>query len=118
MKHLVIVFRHAPHGTAHGREALDLAMLSASFEQQVSLVFVDEGVLHLLPSQNSDLIGSKDYIAAFGALELYDIEQVFACQYSAEFLSLNENDLAYGAKIYSPEAISHLFQQADEVLVF
>ncbi|MGL4834236.1 MAG: DsrE family protein, partial [Shewanella sp.] len=48
MKKICILFRSAPHGTTKGREGLDLALLSASFEQEVSLLFVDEGILHLV----------------------------------------------------------------------
>jgi sulfur relay (sulfurtransferase) complex TusBCD TusD component (DsrE family) len=64
MKKLTIVFRKSPLGTTSGREGLDFAMLSASFEQEVSLVFINDAVLHLLPSQAPELTGSKDYIAA------------------------------------------------------
>ena len=42
MKKLAIIFRRAPHGSASGREGLDLALLSASFEQEVSLIFTAE----------------------------------------------------------------------------
>jgi tRNA 2-thiouridine synthesizing protein C len=49
MKKLTIVFRKSPLGTTSGREGLDFAMLSASFEQEVSLVFINDAVKTILP---------------------------------------------------------------------
>ncbi len=118
MKKLTIIFRHAPHSTSHGREALDLAMLSASFEQEVSLIFVDEGILHLLPNQHSELVGSKDYIATFKALPLYDVEDLFVCQTSLEQLEIPASHLNLAPEILDTRAIANKLSQADEVLVF
>ncbi|MEI6858991.1 MAG: sulfurtransferase complex subunit TusC [Shewanella sp.] len=118
MKKLTIIFRRAPHGTPHGREALDLALLSASFEQEVSLIFVDEGVLHLISEQQPEIAGLKDYIATFGALELYDIETVLACQSSLERFGLANNKLTISVERVTSTKIADQLQIADEVLVF
>lgn len=118
MKKLCIVFRQAPHGTAHGREGLDLSLLSASFEQEVSLLFTDEGVLTLLKSQDPESIGSKDYIAALGALSLYDIETVLVCQESMQELALERQDLRIDVSAVMPADISKHLAEVDEVLVF
>ncbi|AQS36252.1 sulfur relay protein TusC/DsrF [Shewanella psychrophila] len=118
MKKLMIIFRRAPHGTPHGREALDLALLSASFEQEVSLIFVDEGVLHLLPEQQPEYAGAKDYIATFGALALYDIETVLACQSSLERFGLVNSELTISVEKVTSQNITAQLQVADEVLVF
>ncbi|BAJ02259.1 sulfurtransferase complex subunit TusC [Shewanella violacea] len=118
MKKLTIIFRRAPHGTAHGREALDLALLSASFEQEVSLIFVDEGVLHLITEQQPELAGAKDYIATFGALDLYDIETVLVCQSSLERFGLADSELTFSVDRVTSASITAQLQAADEVLVF
>ena len=118
MKKLTIVFRRAPHGTPHGREALDLALLSASFEQDVCLIFVDEGVLHLMAEQQPEIAGAKDYIATFGALELYEIDTVLACQSSLERFGLADSELTISVEMVTSKNISEQLQLADEVLVF
>ncbi|GIU26554.1 sulfurtransferase complex subunit TusC [Shewanella schlegeliana] len=118
MKKLCIIFRQAPHGTAHGREGLDLSLLSASFEQEVSLLFSDEGLLTLLKSQDPESIGSKDYIAALGALSLYDIETVLVCQESMQALGLELEDLRIDLSAALPTEISKHLAEVDEVLVF
>ncbi|QYJ91796.1 sulfurtransferase complex subunit TusC [Shewanella halotolerans] len=118
MKKITIIFRHAPHGSAKGREGLDFALLSASFEQEVSLIFVDEGVLNLLPLQTPEVIGAKDFLAAFKALPLYDIECVYACHQSLADYQLDELALAFPLEIKSPAEIGELLTQADEVFVY
>jgi tRNA 2-thiouridine synthesizing protein C len=118
LKKLCIVFRQGPHGSAQGREALDLALLSASFEQEVSLVFTDEGLLNLLNHQSPETIGTKDYIATFGALPLYDVDTILVCKDSMKELSLVEDDLKLVVEVCEPRMIASHFSQVDEVLVF
>ncbi|MBW8185458.1 sulfurtransferase complex subunit TusC [Shewanella nanhaiensis] len=118
MKKLTIIFRRAPHGSPHGREALDLALLSASFEQEVSLIFVDEGVLNLVKAQQPELIGAKDFIATFGALPLYDIDTILACEASLQEYGLANAELTIAPSIVTPSTIREQLASADEVLVF
>ncbi len=117
MKKICVLFRSAPHGTTKGREALDFALLSASFEQEVSLIFVDEGVLHLIKDQQSELIGGKDYLAALKALPIYDIEAVFACKQSLADFGLNHG-LSIPVTALTDEGIAAHLKAVDEVLVF
>jgi len=118
MKKVAIVFRRAPHGSPHGREALDLALLSASFEQEVSLIFVDDGVLNLIKDQQPERVGAKDYIATFGALPLYDVDTVLACEESLLEYDLEPTELTIEVEKVSPSMITEQLTQVDEVLVF
>ncbi|MGS0689282.1 sulfurtransferase complex subunit TusC [Shewanella sp. 30m-9] len=118
MKKLCIIFKQAPHGTAHGREGLDLSLLSASFEQEVSLIFTGEGLLTLLKNQDPESIGCKDYIATLGALPLYDIDTVLVCQESMHELGLLETDFRITASISTAIEISTHLAGVDEVIVF
>jgi len=118
MKKIAIIFRRAPHGTPHGREALDLALLSASFEQQVSLIFADEGVLNLVAQQVPELVGAKDYIATFGALPLYDVDTILVCQDSLAQYGLTDKALTIAAVPVAAAVIAQHLADVDEVLVF
>ncbi|UJF20819.1 sulfurtransferase complex subunit TusC [Shewanella sp. OMA3-2] len=118
MKQICIVFRHAPYGTTYTREGIDFSLLSASFEQLVSLIFCDEAVLHLLPDQQAELAGSKDYVSVFKAFYLYEIETVMACEQSLNAMGLTVAELAIDVQSASVEAISAQLALADEVLVF
>ncbi len=118
MKKLCVVFSKAPHGTATGREALDFAMLAASYDLQTSLLFADEGVLHLVSNQQPEPIGCRDYIATFGALEFYDIENLYVCQQSLEQFGIEPDALPLDVEVLSSDAVRAHFGAVDEVVVY
>ncbi|WP_394132975.1 sulfurtransferase complex subunit TusC [Shewanella maritima] len=117
MKKITIIFRHSPYGTTASREGLDFALLSASFEQQVSVIFIGEALLHLLPNQQPLLSGSKNYTATFKAMPIYDIDTILVCQQSLSELGLQADELTLG-EVVSTEVIANNIDAADEVLVF
>ncbi|EON89398.1 sulfurtransferase complex subunit TusC [Plesiomonas shigelloides] len=77
MKRIAFVFTHAPHGRAAGREGLDALLATSAFSEDLGVFFIGDGVLQLLPEQQPQLILSRDYIATFGLLPLYDITQCY-----------------------------------------
>ncbi|WP_372873040.1 sulfurtransferase complex subunit TusC [Shewanella sp.] len=118
MKKLCVVFSTAPHGNAAGREALDFAMLAASYDLETSLLFTDEGVLHLISNQKPESIGGRDYIATFGALEFYDIENLYVCEESLKEFALEPSALPLDIEVLSTEAVRQHFGGVDEVVVY
>jgi tRNA 2-thiouridine synthesizing protein C len=52
-RRFLCLFRRAPHGDAVLREHLDLALTLAAFEQEVELLFLDDGVYALLQDQQT-----------------------------------------------------------------
>ncbi len=118
MKQLTIIFRHGPTEHSKGREALDLAMLSASFDQHVKLIFIDTGILNLLNHQKIELTGGKDFVATFKALSLYDIDDVYLCSTAMNDFSLESSDMLIDHTIAEPSEISRIIHDSDEVLIF
>lgn len=118
MKKLCVVFSTAPHGNAAGREALDFAMLAASYDLETSLLFTDEGVLHLMANQVPESIGCRDYIATFGALEFYDIESLYVCEESLKEFCIDSDALPLDVQVLTSEAIRAHFGAVDEVVVY
>ncbi len=118
MKKITIIFRHAPHGSSSSREGLDFALLSASFEQEVSLIFVDDGVLNLLKDQQPTLIGARDFVSTFKALPFYDIENIYSCRLSMSERGLYEDQSLIALKLLEVDEIAEQLNQADEVFVY
>ncbi|GLS84532.1 sulfurtransferase complex subunit TusC [Paraferrimonas haliotis] len=118
MKQIAIVFKDPSLGSSRGREALDVALLSASFEQQVSLIFVADGVYQLLDKQQPSLLESKDYIATFKALPFYDIEQVLVCQQAMDERQLTQQELIIDCQLADVPQIQAVLATVDEVIVF
>ncbi|MCL1076865.1 sulfurtransferase complex subunit TusC [Parashewanella spongiae] len=118
MKQLTIIFRHGPTAHSKGREALDLAMLSASFDQHVKLIFIDEGVFNTLKDQQIEQTGAKDYISTFKALSLYDIDDVYICKTSMDGFGLLSSDILIDYTSAEPSVISEMIRGSDKVLIF
>jgi len=92
--------RRPPHTGAHLQETLDMILTTAAFDQQVSILFADDGVLQLKTGQNPEQRHLKDTAAIFTALELYDVRALYA-----ETESLSARGLAVADLILPVEMI-------------
>jgi tRNA 2-thiouridine synthesizing protein C len=115
---LAVVFRHPPHGSASGREALDLTLAAASYELLTTTYFVQDGVYQLKRNQQPATIESKDYIVTFGALPLYDVEIIRVCEMSLKERGLTAGDLILDVEICSEVEIANYLEQTKQVLIF
>ncbi len=118
MKKITIIFRQAPHGNSSSREGLDFALLSASFDQEVSLIFVDDGVLNILKDQQPMLIGTRDFVSTFKALSLYDIDNVYGCRTSMVERGISVEQSLISLTLLEVDEITQQLNQADEVFVY
>lgn len=74
---IAIINSRAPFSSSHAKDALDIALLFGSYEQNVSLFFLGDGVFQLTEQQLPELISQKDFIKTFSALPFYDIENIY-----------------------------------------
>jgi tRNA 2-thiouridine synthesizing protein C len=118
MKKFMFVNRKAPYGTIHALESLEVVLIAATFDQDVSLVFVDDGVYELLKGQNSKAIGIKNFSPTYRALEGYDIEKLYVDDESMRARGLNEDDLLVPVQVLSAEAMAALMAEQDVILPF
>ena len=89
-----VINTHSPFATEHGREALDLAMVLATYEQNVALFFKGAGVLQLRVHQK-DHLDKKDFTATFKALDLYDVDDVFVLASDLEAYGVDSKNLPF-----------------------
>ena len=92
-KKFLYVNRKAPYGTIYALEALEVVLIGAAFEQDVSLAFLDDGVFQLTKGQKTDGIGVKNFSPTFRALGDYDVTKLFVEKESLEERGLTEDDL-------------------------
>ena len=64
VKKFMFVCRRAPHGTVYALEALEVVLISAAFDQDVSLFFLDDGVYDLVKGQQTKAIDVKNFSPA------------------------------------------------------
>jgi len=79
-RHLLYLFRRAPHGTLYGWEMLQSVLVAAAFEQQVSLVFVEDGVYQLVQGSDTHATGSKNFMPVYQVLADYGVDQLYVDQ--------------------------------------
>ncbi len=77
IKKFMFVNTKAPYGTVYALESLEVVLISAAFEQDVSLVFCDDGVFQITRNQNTEASGMKNFSPAYKALGDYDINKLY-----------------------------------------
>ena len=92
-KKFLYVNRKAPHGSIYALESLEVVLIGAAFEQDVSLAFIDDGVYQLMLNQNTSDIGVKNFSPTYKALGDYDINQIYVEKESLELRGLNQENL-------------------------
>jgi len=93
VKKFLYVNRKAPYGTIYALESLEVVLIGAAFDQDVSLAFLDDGVFQLTKNQNTETIGVKNFSPTFRALGDYDVTKLYVEQESLAERGLSENDL-------------------------
>jgi len=92
-KKFVYINRKAPYGTVYALESLEVVLIGAAFEQEVQLVFVDDGVYQLTKDQSTDGIGMKNFSKTYSALGDYDVNQIYVDEQSLKDRGLTLDDL-------------------------
>ena len=92
-KKFLYVNRKAPYGTIYALESLEVVLIGAAFEQDVSLAFLDDGVFQLTKGQDTDGIGVKNFSPTFRALGDYEVTKLYVEQESLDERGLTQNDL-------------------------
>lgn len=118
VKKFLYVNRRAPYGSIYALESLEVVLIGAAFEQDVSLLFLDDGVFQLKKGQDTAASDMKNFSPTYRALEMYDVEKLYADKQSLEQRGLTEDDLIVPVEILSSEEIKDLMAQQDVVLSF
>ncbi|MFW6277943.1 MAG: sulfurtransferase complex subunit TusC [Halorhodospira sp.] len=118
IKRFMFVNRKAPHGSIYALEALEVVLIAAAFDQDVSLAFLDDGVLQLRQGQNAKAIDMKNFAPTFRALEDYDIEKLYVEREAMAERGLTEEDLVVPVTVVDRRRMSELMAEQDVVLSF
>ena len=117
-KKFMFVNRTAPYGTVYALESLEVVLITAAFDQDVSLVFVEDGVWQLKKGQQTKGIETKNFSPTYRALEGYDVEKLYVERESLEARGLSEDDLIVDVTVLSSQEMGRLMNEQDVVLSF
>ncbi|MCA1789283.1 MAG: sulfurtransferase complex subunit TusC [Thioalkalivibrio sp.] len=118
IKKFMYVNRKAPYGTIYALESLEVVLIAAAFEQDVSMAFLDDGVYQLKKGQDTKGIGQKNFSPTYRALEGYDVEKLYVEAESLAERGLSEDDLLVPVEVMSREALAELMNEQDVILSF
>lgn len=118
VKKFMFVNRKSPYGTVYALESLEVVLITAAFDQDVSLVFCDDGVFQIKKGQKTDAIGMKNFSPTYRALEGYDVEKLYVDKESMDERGLTQDDLLVDVEILSRAELADLMDEQDVVLSF
>jgi tRNA 2-thiouridine synthesizing protein C len=93
IKKFMYVNRRAPYGTIYALESLEVVLIGAAFDQDVSLAFIGDGVYQLKADQDSSDSDQKNFSPIYQALGDYDVTKLYVEQESLDERGLTLEDL-------------------------
>jgi len=92
-KKFLYINRKAPYGTVYALESLEVVLIGAAFEQDVSLAFIDDGVFQLMNGQDTAGVGMKNFSKTYRALGDFEVRKLYVERESLEERGLTLEDL-------------------------
>ena len=129
IKQFLYLNRRAPYGTIYAWESLEVVLIGAAFDQDVSLAFVDDGVYQLTKGQDTAAVGMKNFSPTYAALGDYEVKKIYVEKESLEERGLSLEDLQHlvwedededwaekdSIKIVSRQEMTAIMDEADVV---
>jgi tRNA 2-thiouridine synthesizing protein C len=116
IKKIMHVMRRAPHGSIYTYEGLEMILIMAAYEQDLSVAFIGDGVYALKKDQDTAGIGIKGFSKTFMALDGYDVEKLYVDKPSLEERGLTEDDLLVDVEVMDSSEIGRLMNEQDVVI--
>lgn len=115
---LMFIMHRPPHGSIHAYEGLEFVLISAAYEQDVSLVFIGDGVLALKKDQDTSELGIKGFVKTYRTLDDYDVEKVYVDRESLEERGLKVEDLIVDVMVKERKEISQMMEEQHALFPF
>ncbi|MDR2240473.1 MAG: sulfurtransferase complex subunit TusC [Zoogloeaceae bacterium] len=118
IKKFMYINRKAPHGTVYALESLEVVLIAAAFDQDVSLAFMDDGVYQLKKGFNTKGIEVKNFQPTYRALDDYDIQKLYVEKEALAARGLTEEDMCVPVEVRTRAEIGQLMETQDVILSF
>ena len=117
-KKFLYVNRKAPYGTIYALESLEVVLIGAAFEQDVSLAFIGDGVYQLTKGQDTKGLEVKNFSPTYRALEDYDVTKLYVDEEALQSRGLSEADLVVPVEVVSAQRMAEIMESQDVILSF
>lgn len=132
IKKFLYLNRKAPYGTIYAWESLEVVLIGAAFDQEVRVMFVDDGVYQLTKGQDPSEVGMKNFSPTYRTLGDYEVKSIYVDKDSLEARGLTQGDLVAIAwedweteeeienivEVVDAARISELMEESDVIFSF
>lgn len=115
-KKILFLVRSAPYCGATAYETFEALLVAAVFEQELSVLFADDGVYQLLRGQDPTVLGVRSLGAGLRALPTYDVERVFVAAESLGPRALSLDDFEVDVTPLDAQEVAELIGRQDAVV--
>lgn len=114
---LLFVQNTPPHGSITGQEGLDACLMGSAFAD-CAMLFLEDGIYQILSTQDTAMLGVKDYSVSFAALADYGVSNLY-CR-ASDLLSrgIDQAQLGIDVQSLSDDDAKKLISLAGQVLTF
>lgn len=116
VKKIMHIVRRAPHGTIYTYEGLEMVLIMASYDQDVSMAFIGDGLYSLVKDQDTTEIEIKGFMKTLGVLEDYDVEKIYVDKESMEERGLTEKDFFIPVEVFTSAELGKLMTEQDVIV--
>lgn len=127
VRNFMFVNRKAPYGTIYALEVLEAVLISAAFEQNAAIVFMDDGVFQIKKGQAPQGINMKNFSPTFRIIEEEkndadedeDMDMVWRIiveKESMEVRGLTPEDFVVAVEVLDAAALGQLMDEQDVVI--
>lgn len=116
VKKIALITRRAPHGSIYAYEGLETVLIMAAYDQDISMIFIDDGVYALKADQDTEGIGIKGFVKTLTALEDYDVEKLYVDKTSLEERGLTQDELVVPVEVLESKDIARIMAEQDAII--
>ena len=127
VKNIMFVNRKAPYGTIYALEVLESVLISAAFEQNVTVAFIDDGVYQIKKGQNTDAVEMKNFSPTYRIVEEEKVDadedpdmdmvwRICVEKESMEARGLTPDDFVIDVEVLSGAEMGEAMEQHDVII--
>jgi len=126
-RNFMFINRKAPYGTIYALEVLEAVLISAAFEQNAVIAFVDDGVFQIKKGQDTKAVNMKNFSPTYGIIEMEkedadedeDIDMVWRIvveKESMEARGLTKDDFVVDVEVLDSAELAKLMAEQEMVI--
>ena len=115
-KKYLFIMQDPPAAGIRAQESLDILLTAAAFDQDISLLFLDDGVYQLKRDQQGSAITSKHLGQALQSLVFFELKHIYVEEQSIKRRGLHAEDFILPVTVIPETRLTELMLRHDIIL--